>query len=273
MAGEGWLRWAAVEIGSLLEEVRDRLDLSPTSATVLGRALAGAALLQRFSTGGADRIVLEVVGSGPIRRVVAEADQAGRLRGMVEDPRAATRVDGAGELAVGAELGTGTLRVLRLREDRSHLSQVSLAGADVGEGLAHYLLQSEQTRSAVMVGALARQQGITAAGGLMVEALPGIPEPLLTEIEGQVGSRKSFSRDLEAGGLDGVLDRLLPFDREDLEEVDLVYECCCSRDRIRRYLEQLKPDVDVPQDGPIDVDCGFCGERYRFSQDELETHG
>ena len=49
MAAEGWLRWAAVDIGAMVEAVRLRMDLSPTSASILGRALAGAALLQQFA--------------------------------------------------------------------------------------------------------------------------------------------------------------------------------------------------------------------------------
>lgn len=271
MAAAGWLRWAAVDIAAVLESVRLRMDLSPTSAAVLGRSLAGAALLQQFSTGGADRILLEISGHGPIRTVVAEADAEGRLRGLVDDPRAETLTDSFGELAVGAAVGGGTLRVVRARDGKVHSSQVELTRGDVGEGLATYLLQSEQTRSAVLVGVLAGPEGVTAAGGLMIEAFPGAPEESVAALETRLAECESISRALAAGGLEGVVDTLLTDDREDHLDTVLCYRCRCSRERIRRYLEQLDEADRQAEDGDVTVDCGFCGERYAYSPEELAS--
>ena len=271
MAAEGWLRWAAVDIGGMLESVRLRMDLSPTSAAVLGRSLAGAALLQQFSTGGADRILLEIAGRGPVHTVVAEADARGRLRGLVDDPRVETLTDRNGDLAVGAAVGGGTLRVVRGRAGKVHSSQVELTSGDVGEGLAHYLLQSEQTRSAVLVGVLERPDGVTAAGGVMIEALPGVPEESVTALERRLAGCESISRTLAAAGIEATVDSLLPEDRELHLDTPLIYECRCSRERIRLYLRQLGEGEWATEEGEIVVDCGFCGENYTFSRDDLSS--
>ena len=58
LAAEAQLRWAAVELGGVAEEARLRHDLSPVAASALGRALAGAVLLQRLSARSCRRVVL-----------------------------------------------------------------------------------------------------------------------------------------------------------------------------------------------------------------------
>src|SRR5262245_48457308 len=83
LAGEGSLRWAVVNVTDIVQEARDRLDLSPVASAALGRSLAGSALLLRLAAKTPTRLVLEIRGDGPLGRVLAEADQDGNLRGMV----------------------------------------------------------------------------------------------------------------------------------------------------------------------------------------------
>ena len=56
---------------------------------------------------------------------------------------------------------------------RNYESRVSLVEGGVASNVVHFLEQSEQIRSAVMLGVLARPAGVVAGGGLIVEALPG----------------------------------------------------------------------------------------------------
>ncbi|HSM14905.1 MAG TPA: Hsp33 family molecular chaperone HslO, partial [Thermoanaerobaculia bacterium] len=174
LAAEAQLRWAAVELGGVAEEARLRHDLSPVAASALGRALAGAVLLQSLSARSCRRVVLSVTGDGPLRRVVAEADDEGLVRGLVGEPRVELAPDPDGRISVGAALGRGTLRVTRdLADGSAWDSQVALETGELGLDLAHYLEQREQVRSAVLVGVLEGPDGVRAAGGMIVEALPG----------------------------------------------------------------------------------------------------
>ena len=72
VAGRGSLRWAAVDLADQLDGVRARADLSPMATIGLGRTLAAAALLHRFTLKNPGRILVEVAGDGPMGRIVAE---------------------------------------------------------------------------------------------------------------------------------------------------------------------------------------------------------
>jgi len=275
LAGGGGLRWAAADLTGVVETARDRLDLSPVAAAALGRTLTGAALLLRMAAKTPLRLLLEIRGDGPLRQVLAEADQAGNLRGTVSPRRVDVPPTPAGKLDVGGAVGDGTLRVLREYErgGRYH-SQVDLVSGEIGEDVAHYLHQSEQTRSAVMVGVLGKPEGVVGAGGVIVEVLPGAGEDLLETLEANIRRLPGgVSRVLEEGGLDRMLEIVLAgLGPRVVEERTLHYRCRCSRDRLRRHLVLLS-DEDrenhALDDGSIEAECLFCGEKYLYPPEEL----
>ena len=195
LAGNGAFRWAVADITDVMEEVRDRFDLWPVPAAALGRCLAGAALLQRLSTKTPSRLMLEVRGNGPLLRVLAEADDAGNLRGMVGDSQVQVPDWPGGKLGVGRAVGKGYLRVLREYEGgNSYQSQVELVSGEIGEDVAYYLRQSEQTPSAVLLGVLGKPSGVVAAGGMVIEVLPGAPEDAIARLEQNIGKIHGVSR-------------------------------------------------------------------------------
>src|SRR3954465_7608576 len=274
LAGDGALRWAVADITDVMEEVRDRFDLWPVPAAALGRCLAGAALLQRLSTKTPSRLVLEVRGDGPILRVLAEADDAGNLRGLVGDGRVQVPDWPGGKLGVGRAVGRGYLRVLREYErGNSYHSQVELVSGEIGEDVAHYLAQSEQARSAVLRGVLGKPSGVAAAGGMVVEVLPGAPEETIARLESNIAGIRGVSHLLEEGGAEHVVEQVLAgFDREGKEVRPLRYRCRCSREKLLNHLTLLPAedrDYLKADDGAIEADCAFCGTRYRYPPEEL----
>ena len=274
LAGGGGLRWGVADVTGVVEEARGRLDLSPVAAAALGRSLAGAALLLRLATKVPTRLVLEVKGDGPIGRVLAEADQEGNLRGMVGDPRVAVPDRADGKLGVGSAVGQGLLRVLREHAGGgSYHSQVELVSGEISEDLAHYLAQSEQTRSAVLLGVLGKPFGVAAAGGIIVEVLPGARDEAIDRLEGNIAGMRGVSHLVEEGGAEQVLSTLFAgLDREVVESRPLRYRCRCSRERLYRHLALLAAeDRDHLRDerGEIVADCAFCAAQYRFLPEEL----
>jgi molecular chaperone Hsp33 len=275
VAARGDLRWAAVDISGPLEEARQRLDLSPLAAVALGRALSAVALLQRFTTKHPGRLLLEVLGDGPLGKVQAEVDSDGRLRGSVEVPHYAG--DLAGELSLGAAVGKGLLRVTRESERGRYSSHVDLVTGEIGTDLAHFLEQSEQIRSAALLGVLPCPEGIAAAGGVLVEAFPGVPEEVLGSLERNIEELPGVSDLLAQGGMPGLRDAVLRgFDREDLERHALVYRCRCDSGRLKESLvgmERSQLEEVVDETGHLAAVCAFCGKQYRFALDELvESH-
>jgi len=274
MAAGGHLRWVAVDLSVPLEFIRRRRDLSPVSAAALGRALAGAAMLLRLSSKTPLRLVLELRGDGPLRKVMTEAEPNGNLRGLVSEPRVDIPPYANGKLAVGRAIGSGILQVLREYEGggRYH-SQVQLVSGEIGADLAHYLRQSEQTPSAVLVGVLTRPDGVAAAGGFIVEPLPSAPDSVVAGLEGNIAAATDASRLLAAGGVAALKDACLAgLEPQLLESQAVRYHCRCSRERLlaqllglsEEQLEELGIGSDVAQ-----AECGFCGEVYFFQPSEL----
>jgi molecular chaperone Hsp33 len=274
MAGGGAFRWAVADITDVLEGVRDRFDLWPVPAAALGRCLAGAALLQRLSTKSPSRLMLEVRGNGPIGRVLAEADDEGNLRGMVGDGRVQVPDWPGGKLGVGRAVGMGVRRVLReYARGNSYQTQVELVSGEIGEDVAYYLSQSEQRKSAVLLGVLGKPSGVAAAGGMVVEVLPGAPEETIARLESNIAGIRGVSHLIEEGGAEHVVEQVLAgLDREVKEVRPLRYRCRCSRERLLGHLTLLPAedrDYLRADDGAIEADCTFCGARYRFSPEEL----
>jgi len=273
LAGDGWLRYGVVDLGDVVEEARELVDLSPIAAAALGRALSASVLLLRLSLKVPSRLVLEIRGDGPLRSVLAETDQEGNLRGTVGAPRVDLASRPNGKLPVGEAIGDGVLRVVREHSGGSYASQVELISGEIGLDVAHYLRQSEQTRSAVMLGVLTRPHGVSGAGGLIVELLPGAPEEVISALEANLRGLPGVSRLFEEGGQVQVLDTVLAgFDREPLEHRVLRHRCRCDRDRLLRHLallsEEDRREVET-ETGEITGDCVFCGVRYVFTPDEL----
>jgi len=276
VAAERHLRWAAVELTAAAEEARQRHDLAPVAAAALGRAFAGAALLQRLSARSCRRLTLTLSGDGPLGRVLAQVDDAGNLRGMVANPVVDVPAGPGGKLAVGQALGRGFLKVHReLADGTSFESQVELLTGEVGLDLAHFLEQSEQVRSAVLVGVLEGPEGVRAAGGMIVEALPGAPEALLDRLEQNLAGLAGVSRLLAERRVETLLSAVLAgFDRQPVEHAEVRFRCSCRRDTLLPHLVLLSSEDRAEladEDGRIEAECAFCGARYLFSRGELES--
>ena len=77
---------------------------------------------------------------------------------------------------------------------------VPLVASTVARDLAQYLLESEQKPSAVALGVYLAPGGrVEAAGGYLVQALPGAPESALVQVERRVGELVHPSELVRAG--------------------------------------------------------------------------
>jgi len=269
------LRWAAVDLTAAVEEARLRHDLSPVAAAALGRALAGAVLLLNLSARACRRLMVTVTGDGPLGRVLAEADADGNLRGMVGDPRVDLPAGPEGKLPVGAAIGKGFLKVLReLADGALYESQVELVTGELGLDLAHFLEQSEQTPSAVLVGVLEGPEGVRAAGGMIVEVMPDAGAGSVAALERNLSGVGGVSRRLESGGVDGLIESVLAgFDREVMETGAVRFRCRCSRESLLDRLFTLSPEDRAEladPEGRIEAECAYCGAHYLYLDAELD---
>lgn len=271
LAALGTLRWVVVDLTLPLEEVRRRLDLSPLSSVALGRTLIGAVLLRRIALKVPARLTLTIEGDGAFGRILGEVGRGGAVRGLIGDPRVETPADGS--MILAPFVGRGSLIVSRDTDGETYSSKVELVSGEIGEDLAHYLEQSEQIRSAVLVGVLPQPNGIAAAGGLIVEALPGTSDEVIDQLETNVRSLPGVSSTLAQGGPAALKAGILSgFDLEPLEDLPLAYECECGREQLGEQLRTLaQADLEdlLAESGTCEAECAFCGERYEFSAAEI----
>ena len=275
LAAAGDLRWVAVDLSGPVRYARDRLDLSPVATAALGRALGAAAMILRLTEKNPVRVVLEIKGDGPLRQVLAEAGENGALRGSVGNPSVVVPDYPDHKLAVGHAVGEGVLRVWReIERGRPYYSQVRLVSGEIAVDVAHYLEKSQQVRTAVLLGVLTRKEGVAAAGGLIVEVLPGASEDSIRRLEGNIAASSGVSRVVEEASLEGVKGLLLAgLDPVLRESKGLRYSCRCNRERLQRLLTALAEQEDEPLHDPgrpVEIRCEFCGQEYSFHASEID---
>ena len=274
LSGDGTLGVRALSAVGLVREAAARQGASALAGAALGRALLGGVLL---GAGGKDgeTVELRLRGDGPLRSVLALADSEGRARGTVGNPRAELPLrDGRLDLERG--LGAGELAVTRLRPGllRPYTGVVPIVSGGVAKDLAFYLTESEQTPSAVGLGVLHADDGqIDAAGGFVVQALPGASEESVARAERNVSALGRPAELLRTGvGVHGLVERLLDgLGGRLLDERVPVFHCGCDAERALRAAALLgRADLDdaIAEGGPLDVRCDFCGDRYAIDPGE-----
>ena len=279
MTGDGFVKAAAITGRDIVERARNIHQLLPMGTAALGRTLMGASLMGDMLKEQKGALTLQIKGGGPLGTLLAVSDYQGNVRGYVQNPQVELMEQRPGKLDVGAAVGVdGTLTVIKdigLKEP--YVGSIGLFSGEIAEDLAMYFVESEQSPTACALGVLVGlDQSVTAAGGYIIQLLPGAGEDLITKIERGVRALGSVSTAL-AGGLDGeglLRAVLTDFDLEILEKHPVEYRCYCSRERVSRALismgrEELS-DL-IAEQGQAELTCQFCDQVYHFSKDELET--
>lgn len=254
-------------------------SMQVTSATVsiaLGRGLAAGALMGGLLKGG-QSIALKFEGNGPMEKMIIEAEGDGAVRGCVGNPLAeAEPVEGrwnvpgvlgrAGFLTVAKDSGSG---------GEPYRGMVLLQSSEIGDDLAAYLAESEQTPSAVGVGVSLDASGnIAVCGGFLVQVLPRADDTEIDAVMERIGRIGQLSTLLAESGTDGLLATLMgdiPYNR--LETRELFFRCGCSRSKVEQALYSLGAagiKEMLEKDGFAAVTCEFCRQEYRFEADELQ---
>jgi molecular chaperone Hsp33 len=277
LAAEGTVRGVAAVTTELADEARTRHGTFPTATAALGRALSSALLLA--ATGKRDeRLSLEFTGDGPLRGILAEATPEGTARGFAFRPKTDVPPRN-GKLDVGGALGVGQLCVMRvpLEGGSMYRSIVPLVSGEIGVDVASYLTQSAQIPSAVGVGVLVGGDGsVVAAGGYLVQGLPGADPSLLERLASRVERLPSPSDLVRAGH--GPVDILrLLFDGVGLrvlEEQPVRFACRCSPARVRAVILAMgthEIEALLAADETAEAVCEFCSTTYRVGHAELEA--
>jgi molecular chaperone Hsp33 len=286
------VRGMLVRLTDAWQEILKRREAAggypPEVLKLLGEMTAAGALMQsNIKFNGA--LVLQIFGDGPVKLAVAEVqpdlslratatvtgdvvagDTLSRLVNVNNEGRCAITLDPKDKLP-GFQPYQGVVPLFGdQREKLENLSEV----------LEHYMLQSEQLDTKIILAA----DGEVAAG-LLIQRLPVKGENNLEgqrdrdADEDQIGRNEDYQR---IAMLAGTLKReeLLELDADTLlrrlfweEKITRfvpetpTFACNCSQERVSGMLRSLgtaEVESILAEQGRIDVGCEFCGAQYGF---------
>ena len=278
-AANGGIRAVGVITTRLTEEARGRHNLSYVATAALGRTMSSGLLLASNMKRSGSRVNIRVKGNGLLGGILVDAGLDGTVRGYVDNPEVELPPSSKGKLDVGGAVGKeGYLYVVRdVGYGYPYASTVELVSGEIGEDVAHYLVTSEQTPSALVVGVFVGANGVTASGGILIQVLPKAArdEALVEVLESRVASLSGFTPLLQEGlNLTEIFEQLLgDMELEILPETQLVrFSCGCSGDRVLGALKMLGAEElqdMIEKDRGAEATCHFCSEVYQASSDEL----
>jgi molecular chaperone Hsp33 len=270
------VRAMAAVTTSAVELARRRHGTAPTATAALGRMLTGAGLLGVALKRG-QTVMVQIRGDGPLGGALAMSDAVGSVRGYVANPHAHLPLTARGKLDVGGAVGRGTLHVtLDLGLRVPYHGSVPLVSGEIAEDLASYLVVSHQIPSVVALGVLvAPSERVMAAGGLIVQVMPGADERVVAYLEERAKVLPAVTSMIATGQtpeemVDAVLGTIVS---RVVERGPVRFRCRCSRRKVQQVLISLG-DAELreilAEQGQVEVLCNFCSARYVFGDADVE---
>ncbi|WP_110926101.1 Hsp33 family molecular chaperone HslO [Bacillus massiliglaciei] len=273
----GQVRAYAVSTTNTVGEAQRRHNTWPTASAALGRSMSAAVMMGAMLK-GEEKLTVKIEGGGPIGAILADSNAKGEVRGYVQNPFVHFDLNEHGKLDVRRAVGTdGLLTVVKDIGLRDYFTgQVPLVSGELGEDFTYYFVTSEQIPSSVGVGVLVNpDNSILAAGGFILQLLPGTDDETITAIEERLKTIPPISKQIQNGLTpEEILTELMGEGNVSiLETMPVEFKCQCSRERIAGALVSLgKEEIQdiIETDGKAEAQCHFCNEQYQFSKEDLE---
>ena len=274
----------------MVQRAADIHGTSPLATAGLGRVLTAAGMMGLMLKSDKDKLTLLFKGDGPAKQILATAGGRGNVKGYIAAPEADLPLKPSGKLDVGGSLGEGTLTVIKdLGLKEPYIGKVSLVSGEIAEDLASYYYISEQQNTAVSLGVkVERDLSCGAAGGMIIQMLPGAEEEAVDALEKTVSSMEPITtlidRVKEANPhatkeeavklLAEEIFKELPeqFSLQTLGIRDMDWECDCSEERLEKALMTIgekELTQIMEEDGEAEIVCQFCLKKYYFDKDHL----
>ena len=276
-AADGFVKMAVADARGTVERASAIHACSPTAAAALGRTLCAASLLGDAMKEEKASLTIRINGGGPIGSVVAVSDSDGNVRGYVENPQLQLPLRADGKLDVGGAVGRdGMLTVSRdLGLKEPYIGSTALVSGEIAEDLTAYLIESEQVPSACALGVLIdTDRTVKAAGGFIVQLMPGADEALITKLEDNIFLMDQLTTILDEDGAEAVFAQVLKgLEYHIVSETPIEYRCYCSRERVEEAIRSIGPEElesIIAEGRDVDVSCQFCDKVYTFSPEALQ---
>jgi molecular chaperone Hsp33 len=200
------------------------------------------------------------------------------VRGFIANPQVHLPSKN-GKLNVGAGVGKGVLSIaMSLPNERQpYTGTVAIQSGEIGEDIAYYLFQSQQIPSIVALGVFVEPDNtVSAAGGSILQVMPGATEETLKKLEARVTEMRSVTELIRSGASpsDLAYEVLEDFTFRKLDEsLVFEYKCQCTMVKVERsilLLGQNEIQAMVDENKDSEVICDFCGRKYVVDVPTLE---
>ena len=206
MTGDGMVKAVAVTGKDMVERARQIHKTLPVATAALGRTLMAASMMGDMLKEKDGSVTLQIKGGGPLGAITAVSDSRGNPRGYLQNGQVDIPRKYQGKLDVGTAVGSsGSLTVMKdmgLKEP--YIGSVQLVSGEIAEDITAYFVESEQVPTACALGVLVdKDQSVAAAGGYLVQLLPGADESAIQRLEESI-ARLGPVTDALHGGADAV---------------------------------------------------------------------
>lgn len=238
-------------------------DLEAGSAVTLGGLLTCAAYMAGCLKSDRGAVSLTVKAAGDAGTVSVSGDKDLHIRGYIDG-------------SCNGKLNGGYLTVVK--DDgffRPFVGACELKGDDVSQNLMQYFTVSEQIDTAVAFGVKMKGGKCVAAGGVVMQLMPGCSEENMDKAEQKMQSFVDAAGVIEKFGADGVIDE---FFKGIVKEGEVYltfpeYKCNCSRKKIEGVVLSLGADEVnkiIEEEGKVKVHCHYCNTDYEFTREDVD---
>ncbi|WP_413364263.1 Hsp33 family molecular chaperone HslO [Lysinibacillus sp. 3P01SB] len=274
----GQVRAFAARTTEAVSEAQHRHNTWPLVSAALGRAMTASVIMGAMLK-GEDKLTVKIEGNGPIGPIIIDADAKGDVRGFVTNGQVHFDLNEHGKLDVRAGVGTeGFLTVVKDLGMRDMFSgQTPIVSGEIAEDFTYYFASSEQVPSSVGLGVLVNPDNtILAAGGFIIQLMPGCEEGTIDAIEQHLSTIEPVSKMIEKGmSPEEILEAVLGAEGnvQLLSTMPVKFQCQCSKERFSAAIlglgvKEIQDMID--EVGQIETQCHFCLETYNFSEAELQ---
>ncbi|MEO7425091.1 MAG: Hsp33 family molecular chaperone HslO [Fibrobacteria bacterium] len=267
------LRFVLVDATDTANIVANYHGAKAFARILLGETIASSLILASgLKTNGTVQVKFQF--SGDFAYVTADATPMGLVRGML--PAEELRNLGDFEPLLSPQ----TMKVKKLNDKGIPISEgiVEMPSEHIGPATAYYLLQSEQTKSAVGIKAQANADGsmLEFCGAFLVEAFPGADEKTLAIMEQVVRDMPSLDNYHRPGkGLDlhaMLADLAGPFKYTIHREMSVQPFCPCSEAGVLKAMTGL-PREELEEiaykNETTELHCDYCRKRYVATPEQV----
>ena len=256
-------------------------QIHKTSAVITaaeGRLLTAASIMGTLLKSKNDSITLRMEGNGPVGHLIAVSDGSGNVKGYMTNPVVELPLNAKGKLDVAGAVGTaGFLYVIRdMGMKEPYIGQVPIVSGEIAEDITSYYALSEQIPTVCGLGVLVNPDlSVKAAGGFLVQLLPGALDEEIDRLEENIRNLKPVSKMIEEGMTpqEIAFKVLVGFEPEVRDEYDMGYGCDCSRDRVERARLSIgKAELKkmAEEEEQVEVGFQFCDKKYVFTRHQLK---